>query len=138
MVDKFDDGYEKNPKDPLIPLNIKKKPIRQVAVAIAGPEEMTADNTKTRKTTPTITAAGRGKIAEQILQLAFANGIKVREDSALAEMLAALELDSPVPNDALVAVAEILSYVYRANGQPNPFDTPLTDSDLNPGGDSVD
>ena len=76
---------------------------------------------------PRITAAGRGKIAEQILQLAFDNGVKVREDAALAEMLAKVELDSPIPSEAFLAVAEILSYVYRANGEPNPFDAILTD-----------
>ncbi len=103
--------------DKLTPLNISKKPARQVAVAI----EATQDGSNL----PKITAAGRGKLAEQILQLAFANGIRVREDGALAEMLAKVELDSPVPTEAFMAVAEILSYVYRANGMPNPFDTVL-------------
>lgn len=74
---------------------------------------------------PHISAAGRGKIAEQILEIAFSQGIKVREDSALAEMLAAIELDSPIPHEAFAAVAEIMAYVYRANGQPNPFDAVL-------------
>ena len=69
-----------------------------------------------------------GKIAEQILQLAYANGIKVREDSALAEMLASVELDSPIPSEAFMAVAEIMSYVYRANGEPNPFDAVLQEA----------
>ncbi|MGZ9109309.1 MAG: EscU/YscU/HrcU family type III secretion system export apparatus switch protein [Micavibrio sp.] len=110
--------------DPLIPLNINKKPAKQVAVAI--------QDAKSAEALPSISAAGRGRIAEQILQLAFANGIRVRQDSALAEMLAALELDSPVPNEALVAVAEILSYVYRANGAPNPFDAPPGDVMHNP------
>lgn len=106
--------------DPLNPLNIKKKPARQTAVAIgAGAENASL---------PRVTAAGRGKIAEQILQLAFDNGVRVREDSALAEMLASVELDSPIPSEAFMAVAEILSYVYRANGQPNPFDSVLRDA----------
>ncbi len=75
--------------------------------------------------TPRIAAAGRGKIAEQILQLAFASGVKVREDSALAEMLAKIELESPIPSEAFLAVAEVMSYVYKANNQPNPFDALL-------------
>lgn len=109
---------ESPPDDPLKPLNVQAKPSRNVAVAIAGPGAETG-------ALPQITAAGRGKIAEQIVQLAFESGIRVRQDSALAEMLAALEIDSPVPNEAMVAVAEILSYVYQANGAPNPFDAPL-------------
>jgi flagellar biosynthesis protein len=104
-------------EDNLSPSNIRKKPKNATAVAITtgdGPEDI-----------PRIAAAGRGKIAEQILQLAFANGINVREDSALAEMLAKIELESPIPSEAFLAVAEVLSYVYKANGEPNPFDAIL-------------
>jgi flagellar biosynthesis protein len=111
--DRFGAGED----DPIKPSNTKKISKRQVAVAIedGGPG----------KAVPKISAAGRGKIAEQILQLAYENGIKVREDSALAEMLAKIELDSPIPSEAFIAVAEILSYVYRANGQPDPFNAVL-------------
>lgn len=65
---------------------------------------------------PKITAAGYGVIAEQILKLAFENDIKVRQDSDLAHMLVKLETESEIPSEALVAVAEILSYVYKING----------------------
>ncbi len=64
---------------------------------------------------PKVVAAGYGKFAEQIVELAFKNGVKVREDRDLAEILAAIELDSEIPSEALVAVAEILAYVYKAN-----------------------
>lgn len=62
---------------------------------------------------PRVIAKGRGALAEQILQIAFDRGIKVRSDADLAEILAAVEVDSIVPLEALAAVAEILSYVYR-------------------------
>ena len=65
---------------------------------------------------PKVVAAGYGKLAEQIVELAFKNGIKVREDKDLAQMLAAIEIDSEIPTEALVAIAEILAYVYKANG----------------------
>lgn len=55
-------------------------------------------------------------MAEQILQLAFATGVKVREDADLVEVLSAVDLESEIPLEALAAVAEILAYVYRANG----------------------
>ena len=55
-------------------------------------------------------------MAEQILQVAFDRGIKVREDADLAEMLSAIDIDSEIPVEAFAAVAEILTYVYRANG----------------------
>ncbi|MBI1214325.1 MAG: flagellar protein FhlB [Alphaproteobacteria bacterium] len=64
---------------------------------------------------PRIVAAGHGKIAEQILKIAFENGVKVREDRDLAEILAAITIDSDIPTEALVAVGEILAYVYKAN-----------------------
>lgn len=117
MSDGFDDGMEKDANARFKPLNLKEKPARQTAVALK-------DRTAERKV-PQILAAGRGNIAEQILQLAFEAGINVREDAALAEMLAAIEVDSPIPSEAFAAVAEILSYIYRANGQPNPFDAVL-------------
>jgi flagellar biosynthesis protein len=119
MVDQYDDGRPVTPRDLLSRLNIRKIPKRKTAVAI----EDGADG----GSSPKITAAGRGKFAEEILRLAYENGINVREDSALAEMLAKVELDSPIPSEAFMAVAEILSYVYRANGEPNPYDAVLFD-----------
>ncbi len=65
---------------------------------------------------PRIVATGKGTVAEQILELAFANGVKVREDADLVEILSAVEVDSDIPIEAIAAVAEILAYVYRANG----------------------
>ncbi len=65
---------------------------------------------------PKIVAAGYGKLAEEIIQRAFDNGVKVREDKDLAQMLAVITLDSDIPTEALVAIAEILAYVYKANG----------------------
>jgi len=65
---------------------------------------------------PRIVATGKGTVAEQILELAFANGVKVREDADLVEVLSAIEVDSEIPVEAIAAVAEILAHVYRANG----------------------
>lgn len=65
---------------------------------------------------PKVVASGRGSIAEQILAIAFAKGIKVREDADLAKLLSVIEIDSEIPIEAFAAVAEILAYVYRANG----------------------
>jgi len=54
-------------------------------------------------------------VAEQILEIAFAQGVQVRQDADLAEVLGALDIDSIIPTEVLAAVAEILSYVYRVN-----------------------
>lgn len=64
---------------------------------------------------PMVTASGKGAIAEQILAIAFANGVKVRSDADLIEVLQQVDVDTPIPLEAFAAVAEILSYVYKAN-----------------------
>jgi flagellar biosynthesis protein len=64
---------------------------------------------------PRIIATGKGAAAEQILALAFAHGVKVRTDADLAEILAAVDIESEIPIAAIAAVAEILAHVYRAN-----------------------
>jgi flagellar biosynthesis protein len=81
---------------------------RQIAIALHYDER--------KPSLPRVVASGSGGIAAQILTAAFAAGVKVREDADLAEILAAVEIDSEIPLEALAAVAEILSYVYRANG----------------------
>ncbi|MFZ4762069.1 MAG: EscU/YscU/HrcU family type III secretion system export apparatus switch protein [Alphaproteobacteria bacterium] len=65
---------------------------------------------------PKITASGQGIVAEKILALAFEHGVRVREDADLASLLTAVPLDSEIPPEAILAVAEILSYIYRQNG----------------------
>lgn len=115
MGDGFDDGYDKEGQKDLSGSNIRKIPDRKTAVALKESHK--------GKNVPRIAAAGRGSLADKILELAFENGIKVREDSDLAEMLAVVELDSPIPSEAFMAVGEILSYIYLANGHDDPFDT---------------
>jgi flagellar biosynthesis protein len=96
------------PPSPIKPL--KPSGHSTVAVAIQG-ESGKPDSL------PKIIASGRGKLAEQILELAFSKGVKVREDADLAELLATLDLDTPIPSEAIVAVAEILARVYEANAR---------------------
>ncbi len=108
MTDSFDTGGEKH-----VP-NIK--PVKRSAEELERAVAVAIDSfVKDNKAVSRVTASGYGALAEQILAIAFENGVKVREDRDLANMLAAVELDSEIPSEALVAVAEILSYVYQAN-----------------------
>lgn len=66
------------------------------------------------QTVPVVTATGYGDLAEQILNIAFENGVKVREDPDLAQILAEIDVDTPIPLEAFAAVSEILSYLYRS------------------------
>lgn len=83
---------------------------RQVAVAIKS-------GTPQSNGGPTVVASGYGSRAQEILAIAFQKGIKVRSDGDLAQLLAALDQDSPIPSEAIVAVAEILARVYQANAR---------------------
>lgn len=105
MVDILDNSADENPKGKESPETSRR--LAAVALKKSGVDDSAI---------PKVVAAGYGKLAEQIVQLAFENGVKVREDKDLAQMLAAIELDSDIPSEALVAIAEILAYVYKANG----------------------
>lgn len=70
---------------------------------------------------PRVVASGKGFVAEQILALAFANDVRVRRDADLAQILSLVDLDSDIPTEAFAAVAEILAYVYKANGNTTPW-----------------
>ena len=76
-----------------------------------------------RDPAPTVIAKGKGPIAEQIMRLAEEHGLPVRENAELAAMIHRVELDHAIPVEAYVAVAEILSYIYRARGA-GPAKTP--------------
>jgi len=69
---------------------------------------------------PRLLAKGRGALAEAIVRVAFENGVRVREDGDLVGILEQLEIDSPIPVEALPAVMEILHYLYLAQGQATP------------------
>lgn len=87
---------------------VKQSGQQSVAVAIAA-DESNPDSL------PQIIASGRGTLAQEILDIAFANNINVREDADLAQLLAKLELDTPIPSEAIIIVAEIMAKVYEAN-----------------------
>ncbi len=89
---------------------------KAVAIADANPDKAEGDGEALPAAAkPRVVASGKGAIAEQILQIAWANNIKVREDADLVEILSAIDVDSDIPIEAFAAVAEILSYLYRAN-----------------------
>lgn len=62
---------------------------------------------------PKVIAAGRGHIADRILELAREGGVPVREDPALAEALHRLSLAQEIPEELYGAVAEVLVWAYR-------------------------
>ncbi len=102
--------YGEKDKTPPAIAPLKSEGVRSVAAAIQA-------NTVNPESPAKVIASGRGKLAEEILRLAFEKGIKVREDADLAELLVTLDLDTPIPTEAILAVAEILAKVYEANSR---------------------
>ena len=98
----------------------KPRPERSLAIALENvtPEAVSGANAGTAGGAPRVVASGRGEVAEQILQIAFERGVKVRSDSDLAEILAAVEVESEIPLAALAGVAEILRYLWGAYRGP--------------------
>ncbi len=66
---------------------------------------------------PKVVAKGEGSMAERIKEAAKEAGVPLYEDDALVAVLAEIELDREVPPELYKAVAEVMAWVYRANGE---------------------
>jgi flagellar biosynthesis protein len=66
---------------------------------------------------PRVVASGSGLVAERILAAAREAGVPVRQDPALAQALAALDLGDSVPEEMFKAVAEALAWAYRLDAE---------------------
>lgn len=84
----------------------EKKPFRKTAVALNYADGMEA---------PIVTAKGKGKIAEAIIEKAEENQVPVREDSSLAEILSKLNISQSIPEELFQAVAEVFAFIYQAD-----------------------
>jgi flagellar biosynthesis protein len=62
---------------------------------------------------PHVLATGRGLIAQQIIEIAQANRIPLREDPILAEALSTLDVSQEIPPELYAVVAEIFAYIFR-------------------------
>lgn len=62
-------------------------------------------------TAPKIVAAGKGKVAEKILETAKESDVPVHEDAKLADTLSKLDIGDYIPPELYEVVAEILVFV---------------------------
>lgn len=62
---------------------------------------------------PRVVARGRGLLAEAIVDRARASGVYVHESRELLALLMQVDLDSHIPPQLYVAVAELLAWLYR-------------------------
>lgn len=64
---------------------------------------------------PKLVAKGKGEVARKIKELAQKNGIPIYRDDDLVNLLSQIEIDREIPPELYSAIAEILSWIYRAN-----------------------
>jgi len=62
---------------------------------------------------PRVAAKGRGLIAQNIIDKAREAGIYVHESPQLVALLMQVDLDSQIPQELYIAVAEMLAWLYR-------------------------
>ncbi len=65
------------------------------------------------KGAPKVVASGRDLVARRILEEAEQAGVPIREDAALVEALAGLELGTEIGEELYAVVAEALAWAYR-------------------------
>jgi len=92
-------------------VNVVKVSAKKKSVALQYDEKINA--------APKVVAKGTGEIAEAILKKADENKIPIYEDKALVEVLSEIDIDREIPPELYKAVAEILSWVYRAHKSIN-------------------
>ncbi len=105
MVDQYDDGRPVTPRGILSRLNIRKIPKKEGRRNRLGLARIRHDGP------PRSRRPGGENLPRPFCNWLMSTALTSGEDGALAEMLAKMELDGPIPSDAFMAVAEILSYV---------------------------
>lgn len=68
-----------------------------------------------RDAAPRVAAAGQGRVAEKILEVAAAAGVPVQHDPGLAEVLSRIDPGEEIPPETYRAVAEVLAFLYRVD-----------------------
>lgn len=92
-----------------------KKKVSQLS-AEAAPKERTAIALRydiEKDAVPLVLAVGKGNIADYILKVAEEYGIPLYEDKGLAGILSKLEIESEIPPELYVLVAEILAFIFK-------------------------
>lgn len=62
---------------------------------------------------PRVVAKGKGIVADAIIEKARASGVYVHESRELLALLMQIDLDSHIPPQLYVAVAELLAWLYK-------------------------
>lgn len=88
---------------------LEEKYVQQKAVALQYDKEK--DNS------PLVTAQGTGETAKNIIKIAEENGIPIKKDEDLVNMLSQIELNQEIPVELYQAVSEIFSFIYGISNE---------------------
>jgi len=72
-----------------------------------------------KSSAPKVTAKGEGFTAQTIIKIAQENGIPIKKDEDLVEMLSKLDIDKEVPEQMYKAIAEVFSFIYNITKEKN-------------------
>lgn len=78
---------------------------------------------RTGDAAPRVVAKGRGILADTIIEKARASGVYVHESRELLNLLMQIDLDSHIPPQLYLVVAELLAWLYHledADGHAQP------------------
>lgn len=71
---------------------------------------------------PTITAKGKGDIAQEIIDIALANDVPLDNNPELVNLLSSIPLGDSIPEALYIAVAEVIAFAYLlSNKVPEGF-----------------
>jgi flagellar biosynthesis protein len=85
--------------------DLSPDPTRNRAVALSYDEKSDG--------APRVVAKGYGKLADTIVRTARDHGLYVHESRELVALLMQVDLDTQIPPQLYVAVAELLAWLYR-------------------------
>lgn len=68
---------------------------------------------------PRVVAKGYGTVAENIMRTAQDHGLYVHESPELVSLLMQVDLDKHIPPELYLAVAQLLSWLYKLEGTPD-------------------
>lgn len=77
---------------------------------------------KEKDNAPNVTAKGDGETAKNIIKIAQENGIPIKKDEDLVNMLSQIELNKEIPVELYQAVSEVFSFIYNLSSDTNKKD----------------
>ena len=66
---------------------------------------------------PTVSAAGSGELADQIIDIARQHGIPLFENDALLQLLTDIGVGEEIPETLYLCIAQVIAFAYKIQGK---------------------